>query len=103
MKLVIAEKPSVAQSISKVLKATSRKDGCTEGNGYIVTWCVGHLVSLAPPESYGERYNKWEALSIIPQKWEYDIISGTKKQFGIIKKLMSDKRVDTIVCATEVG
>ena len=59
MKLVLAEKPSVAQSIAKVLGATKREDGYIEGNGYIVSWCVGHLVELAEPEVYDEKYSKW--------------------------------------------
>ena len=59
MKLVLAEKPSVAQSIAKVLGATKREDGYLEGNGYVVSWCVGHLVELSQPEAYDEKYNKW--------------------------------------------
>ena len=84
MQLVIAEKPSVAQGIAKVLGATSRKDGYTEGNGYIVSWCVGHLVELAPADSYDEKYAKWryEDLPILPAHWQYHVSSSTKKQFG---------------------
>ena len=74
-KLVIAEKPSVAQSIAKVIGADKREDGYLEGNGYIVSWCVGHLVELAPPESYDEKYEKWryEDLPILPSEWNYQI------------------------------
>lgn len=65
MKLVLAEKPSVAQSIAKVLGATKREDGYLEGNGYVVSWCVGHLVELSQPEAYDEKYNKWAYVKII--------------------------------------
>ena len=82
-KLVIAEKPSVAQSIAKVIGADKREDGYLEGNGYIVSWCVGHLVELAPPESYYEKYEKWryEDLPILPSEWNYQIAEATRKQF----------------------
>lgn len=105
MQLVIAEKPSVAQSIAKILGATSRKDGYTEGNGYIVSWCVGHLVELAPADCYDEKYAKWryEDLPILPAHWQYQVSSSTKKQFTVLKKLMADSRVDTVICATDAG
>lgn len=105
MQLVIAEKPSVAQSIAKILGATSRKDGYTEGNGYIVSWCVGHLVELAAADSYDEKYAKWRYgdLPILPEHWQFEVSSSTKKQFAVLKKLLSDSRVDTIICATDAG
>ncbi len=105
MQLVIAEKPSVAQSIAKILGATSRKDGYTEGNNYIVSWCVGHLVELAPADSYDEKYAKWRYgdLPILPALWQYQVSSSTKKQFDVLKKLLNDSRVDTVICATDVG
>lgn len=89
-KLVIAEKPSVAQSIAKVIGADKREDGYLEGNGYIVSWCVGHLVELASPESYDEKYEKWryDDLPILPSQWNYQIAAATRKQFNILKKLM---------------
>ena len=90
-------------SIAKVLGAKQRKDGYTEGNGYVVSWCIGHLVSLSPPESYGEEYKKWDNLPIIPNTWKYEVYKGTKKQFDILKKLMNEKRIDSIVCATDAG
>ncbi len=102
-KLVIAEKPSVAQTIAKVIGAKNRNDGYIEGNGYIVSWCVGHLVSTAPPESYDEKYKKWENLPIIPTVWKYEVLPGTKKQFGILKKLMNSSKVDGVICATDAG
>ena len=105
MKLVLAEKPSVAQSIAKVLGATKREDGYIEGNGYIVSWCVGHLVELAEPEAYDEKYSKWtyNDLPIFPVNWQYEVSSGTKKQFGILKKLMARDDVASLVCATDAG
>ena len=105
MELVIAEKPSVAQSIAAVLGATQRKDGYLEGNEYLVSWCVGHLVELAQPESYEEAWKKWsyKSLPIIPQEWQHEVKSDTKAQYQILKKLMHDDRVDAVVCATDAG
>lgn len=105
MKLVLAEKPSVAQSLAKVLGANKRCDGYLEGNGYIVSWCVGHLVELSPPEAYDETYAKWRLtdLPILPTTWKYQISSSTKKQFGILKKLMKRDDVESLVCATDAG
>lgn len=104
-KLVITEKPSVAQSIAKVLSATKRCNGYLEGNGYLVSWCVGHLVELAPPDHYDERYKKWkkEDLPILPANWRYTVSSGTKKQFNILKELMNRDDVDSLICATDAG
>ncbi len=105
MKLVLAEKPSVAQSIAKVLGANKRSDGYLEGNGYLVSWCVGHLVELAQPEAYDERYGKWvyNDLPIFPTDWKYEVSSATRKQFGILKKLMAREDVTSLVCATDAG
>ena len=104
-KLVITEKPSVAQSIAKVLSATKRCNGYLEGNGYLVSWCIGHLVELAPPDYYDERYGKWkkEDLPILPANWKYTVSPGTKKQFNILKELMSRDDVDSLICATDAG
>ena len=104
-KLVIAEKPSVAQSIAKVIGAEKREDGYLEGNGYLVSWCVGHLVELASLESYDERYEKWryEDLPILPKDWNYQVADATRKQFGILKKLMERDDVTELVEATDAG
>ena len=104
-KLVVAEKPSVAMSYAKVLGATSRQDGYLEGNGYLVSWCVGHLVELAPPNIYDAKYVKWSIadLPILPQKWQYLVSASTKKQFGILQKLMHRPDVDNVICATDAG
>ena len=103
--LVVAEKPSVAMSYAKVLGATNRKDGYLEGNGYLVSWCVGHLVELAPPNVYDARYVKWSIadLPILPEKWQYLVSASTKKQFGILQKLMNRPDVDSIVNSCDSG
>lgn len=104
-KLVIAEKPSVAQAIAKVIGADKKEDGYLEGNGYIVSWCVGHLVELASPESYDERYEKWRYsdLPILPTDWKYQVSAGTRKQFAILKTLMEREDVTSLVEATDAG
>ena len=103
--LVVAEKPSVAQAYAKVLGAANRNDGYLEGNGYLVSWCIGHLVELAPPNVYDEKYVKWSVadLPILPEKWQYLVSAPTKKQFGVLKKLMNSPDVDSIICATDAG
>ncbi|MEG1432688.1 DNA topoisomerase 3 [Eubacterium sp.] len=105
MKLVIAEKPSVAIAIAKVIGATKKKDGYYEGNGYKVSWCVGHLIQMANPESYDEKYAEWSMadLPIIPKEYKYEITKSTKKQFAILKKLMNDKEIDTVINACDAG
>ena len=103
--LVVAEKPSVAMPYAKVLGATSRQDGYLEGNGYLVSWCVGHLVELAPPNIYDEKFIKWSIadLPILPQKWQYLVSASTKKQFGILQNLMHRPDVDSIVNSCDAG
>lgn len=105
MQLIITEKPSVAQSIAAVLGATKKESGHLTGNGYIVSWCVGHLVELAPPQVYDERYAKWrmEDLPILPEAWQYMVSVNSSKQFTILKRLMNDPKVETIICATDAG
>jgi len=105
MKLVIAEKPSVAMSIAKAIGAKNKKDGYYEGNDYRVSWCVGHLVQMANPDSYDEKYKKWriEDLPIIPKEYKYEIVNTTKKQFNILKKLMNSKEVDAVINACDAG
>ena len=102
--LVIAEKPSVAMALASVLGARTRKDGYVEGNGYIVSWCVGHLVGLCDASEYDEKYKKWryDDLPIVPECWKHKVLEGTKKQFGILKKLMRDSKVDEVICATDL-
>lgn len=102
--LVVTEKPSVAQSIAAVIGARQRKDGYLEGNGYLVSWCIGHLVELADPTAYGN-FEKWrkEDLPILPDKWQYQISSRTKKQFEVLRSLMLRPDVDRLICATDAG
>ena len=104
-RLVVSEKPSVAMAYAKVLGVTNRKDGYLEGGGYLVSWCIGHLVELAPPNIYDEKYVKWSIadLPILPQQWQYLVSASTKKQFGVLKDLMNRPDVDSIVCATDAG
>ena len=105
LRLVIAEKPSVAMSLAAVLGATERKDGYLEGSGYLVSWCVGHLLELAQPEAYKEQYAKWryEDLPILPENWKYEVPKDKKTQLALLCRLMKDKRVDSVVCATDAG
>ena len=103
--LIVTEKPSVAQAIGKVLGATARRDGYLEGGGYLISWCVGHLVELAPPGAYDPRLERWDRadLPILPERWQYLVSSSTKKQFDVLCKLMHRSDVDRIVCATDAG
>ena len=105
MILVIAEKPSVGAAIGKVLGASCRKDGYLEGNNYIVSWCVGHLVGLADASSYDERFAKWRYsdLPIVPGEWLFEVPKDKQKQFKVLCDLMRDKRVTELVCATDAG
>lgn len=105
MQLVIAEKPSVARSIAEVIGAAENKEGYMEGNGYMVSWCVGHLVELAQPESYGEQWKKWtyESLPIKPENWQYEVKADTSSQYNILYSLLHDNRVTEVVCATDAG
>ena len=103
--LVVSEKPSVGAAYAKVLGATNRQDGYWEGNGYLVSWCVGHLVELAPPNVYDAKYVKWSIsdLPILPERWQYLVSASTKKQFGILQKLMHRPDVDSIVNSCDSG
>ena len=105
MKLIIAEKPSVALSIAKVVGASSRKDGYIQGNGYMVSWCVGHLIQMASPDKYDEKYAKWnlDDLPILPKDFKYEVSKNTKKQYGVLKKLLHLKEVDTVINACDAG
>ena len=105
MKLVIAEKPSVAQSLARVIGADKRQDGYLEGGGYLVSWCIGHLVELSAPERYDERFSKWrlEDLPILPECWLYEVSQATRKQYQILKSLMERSDVTSLVCATDAG
>ena len=105
MQLVITEKPSVAASIAAVMGADKKKSGYIEGGGYLVSWCVGHLVELADAAAYDERFTKWrrEDLPIMPDEWQYALSSGKEKQFNILRELMKRPDVESLVCATDAG
>ena len=104
-KLVIAEKPSVARSIAGVIGAMEKHDGYLEGNGYLVSWCIGHLVSFADAGRYDERFKKWryEDLPILPEPWQYIIPDDKKQQFDVLRSLMQRPDVTGLVCATDAG
>ena len=103
--LIIAEKPSVAATIAAALGAKEKNDGYIAGNGYLVSWCVGHLVQLAEAAAYGEQYKKWsyDSLPILPQEWQYAVASDKGKQFKILKDLMHRADVSEVVNACDAG
>ena len=104
-RLVIAEKPSVAASIAAALGVKEKKDGYIEGGGYLISWCVGHLVELADAAAYGEQYKKWsyESLPILPEEWQYTVAADKEKQFKILKELMHRADVSEVVNACDAG
>ena len=103
--LVIAEKPSVAQTIAAALGVKNKKDGYLEGGGYLISWCVGHLVQLSEAAAYGEQYRKWsyESLPILPEKWQYTVSKDKETQFNILKELMHRADVSEVVNACDAG
>ncbi len=104
--LFIAEKPSVAQEFAKALKINaSRKDGYLESEDAIVTWCVGHLVTMCYPDAYDEKYKKWslDTIPFIPEEYKYDVIPGVKKQFQIVSSLLNREDVGCIYVCTDSG
>lgn len=105
MILIIAEKPSVAGEIAKVVGATTRGKGYLSGNDYIVSWCVGHLIELAKPGAYGEGLEKWslDTLPIIPENYITEVSSATADQYAVLKELMSRADVSELVEATDAG
>lgn len=105
MQLVIAEKPSVTMSIAKVLGVKNKQNGYMEGNGYIISWCVGHLVGLVSPEIYDEKYKRWniEDLPIFPKEFKHYVLPKVKKQFSILKILMNRKDINEVINACDAG
>lgn len=103
--LVIAEKPSVARDIAKVLKANQKGDGCLIGEKYVVSWAVGHLVTLAEPEEYDPKYKKWNfsTLPILPEEMKLKAIAQTRSQLKVLHKWMHSKEIDSLICATDSG
>ena len=104
-KLVIAEKPSVAQSIAAVLGATKRNDGYLSGNGYLVSWCFGHLAELAGADVYDEKYAKWryDDLPILPASWRFTLKADKAKQFELLRDLMRREDVTEVINACDAG
>ena len=105
MILVVAEKPSVGRDIARVLKCGTKGEGWLSGDEYIITWAFGHLVTPMEPDEIDERYKKWRAedLPILPETLPTKVIPKTRSQFSAIRKLMADKRVERIICATDAG
>ena len=105
MKLVITEKPSVARSIAAVIGATEKQNGYWQGGGYLVSWCIGHLVSFAEAGQYDEKYCKWryEDLPILPQPWQFIVPDEKKQQFEIVHSLLNRPDVDSVTAATDAG
>ena len=103
--LVIAEKPSVGRDYAKVLGCTGRGDGCLIGDRYVVTWAVGHLVELSPPERYDSRYKRWNYrdLPIMPERIRHEVIASSKKQYEIVKSWMNSDQITHIICGTDSG
>ena len=104
--LYIAEKPSVAQEFAKALHVSGRKgDGYIESEEAVVTWCVGHLVTMSYPEVYDEKFRKWSlaTLPFLPEKFLYEVIPGVSKQFNTVKNLLTRPDVDTIYVCTDSG
>lgn len=104
-KLIIAEKPSVARELSKIVGANKKQDGYYEGGGYLVSWCRGHLISLSYPEAYGKQYQSWNVddLPIFPDQWIHEIKKDTAAQYKLLKKLMHRTDVSSLICATDSG
>lgn len=102
---VVAEKPSVARDLARVLGATTKADGYLEGNGYRVTWAIGHLVALAEPHDMNAEWKKWrrDLLPMLPRQWPLVVLEKTRDQFAVVKKLLTDREVTEVVCATDAG
>ena len=103
--LVLAEKPSVGRELARVLGCKQSREGCIEGSGYIVTWALGHLVTLADPEYYGDQYKKWdlETLPMLPAKLDTVVINETSRQYNVVKNLLRSPSVEELVIATDAG
>src|SRR5579885_666983 len=102
---VVAEKPSVARAIARVLRATQQGNGYLHGNGYVVTWAIGHLVALAQPHEIRPEWRQWrrDLLPMLPREWPLVVYEKTKDQFEVVRKILSSPRVARVVCATDAG
>ena len=102
---VLTEKPSVARDIARVLGADKQGEGYLQGKGYVVTWAIGHLVSLAQPHEINPQWRQWrmDLLPILPEQWPLVVYERTKDQFEVVRKILTSARVSRIVCATDAG
>ena len=102
---ILAEKPSVARDIATVVGATKKGQGCLHGNGHVVTWAIGHLCTLAEPHEMDPRWKSWrrDHLPMIPATWPLVVIPENRAQFDLVKRILNDERVETVVCATDAG
>jgi DNA topoisomerase-3 len=103
--VVVAEKPSVARDLARVLGASSRGDGVLTGNGYVVTWAIGHLVGLEEPEGIDARWRRWsfDTLPMFPSRWPLRVFDSTRAQFEVVRRALSAKEVTDVICATDAG
>src|SRR5450755_2516745 len=102
---VVAEKPSVARDIARVLGASSQGDGYLHGNGYVVTWAIGHLAALAQPHEINPQWKQWrrDTLPMLPREWPLVLQEQTKEQFEVVSKILNSPKVGRLVCATDAG
>src|SRR5580704_12491487 len=102
---VLAEKPSVARDIARVLGASSKGDGYLHGNGYVVTWAIGHLAALAQPHEINREWRHWrrDLLPILPGQWALVVYEKTKDKFEVVRRVLSSPRISRVVCATDAG
>ena len=103
--LIITEKPSVAQEFARILGVSGRNDGYIENDGYVITWCVGHLVEMVYPEEYDERYKKWrlEDLPFLPRDYKYNVIPSVSRQYDVVHKMLHREDIDTVYWAGDAG
>jgi len=103
--LIVSEKPSVGRELAGIVGAKNKKDGFIEGNGYIISWAIGHLTELAMPEAYDDKFKSWklETLPVIPDKFKIEVSKKTAQQYKILKDLMNSKEVTEIICGTDAG
>ena len=103
--VVVAEKPSVGRDLARVLGATQRGEGTLSGNGYVVTWAIGHLVGLAQPEGIRPEWKRWSraTLPMLPKEWPLQVLEGTRPQFAVVAKALTAKDVTGVICATDAG
>src|SRR3982751_6316300 len=102
---VVAEKPSVARDLANALGATRRGDGTLSGNGYVVTWAIGHLVGLAEPEGIRAEWKRWrrEDLPMLPERWPLTVFDATRDQFEVVRRVLNAPDVESVICATDAG